>query len=199
MRTLKKVACAAVFSALGAMSPMILAGEAQTPAPSGDSCPACASAAPALAHPSAAFQQIKQLAGTWVGSAAGMGAGPVTFTFHPTANGTAVLETLFAGTDHEMLDLYTPRSDGGLIVTHYCSLGQQPRMQLKPSLDATLHFAFIDGGNIASVSDPHMASVDLTIKGEQLTENWSLEASGKVLKRVTLELHRQTPEASARQ
>lgn len=197
MRSITKLASIAMLS-LGTLAPMSLAAEAQTtPKSSGESCPACAAAAPAV-H-SAAFDAIKNLAGTWTGSASGMGNDAVTVTFHPTANGSAVLETLFAGTTHEMLDVYTPRTDGSLVVTHYCSSGQQPRMELSPSKDGALHFGFIGGGNIASANDPHMGSVDLTINGDKLTENWSLEAGGKVLKRVTIDLHRQAAEASARQ
>ena len=143
------------------------------------------------------------LSGTWVGQASGMGEKPTpaSVTFRPTAGGTAMLETLFPGTEHEMLDLYTPRADGAVLITHYCTSGQQPRMQLAPPApgkDAAMRFEFIDGGNIPSRAAPHMDSVELSLDGDKLTETWTFQKDATTTSRAVLELHRQpSPSASA--
>ena len=67
-----------------------------------------------------------------------------------TAAGSAVHETIFPGTGHEMVSMY--HADGkDLIMTHYCALGNQPRMKLDPksSVDkGEFRFKFAGGSNI---------------------------------------------------
>ena len=47
-----------------------------------------------------------------------------------TAAGSAVVETVFPGTEHEMVTVY--HADGSdLVLTHYCMEGNQPRMRAK--------------------------------------------------------------------
>ena len=79
----------------------------------------------ATAYP-AAFESVKGLAGTWTGASA---MGPCTIAFKVTAGGSAVVETMFPGSEHEMLNVYHP--DGDTVrMTHYCAGGNQPQMQL---------------------------------------------------------------------
>src|SRR5579862_1470550 len=76
------------------------------------------------------FEQFKQLAGDWVGTATGHGPDEkdVHVQFKVTAGGSAVVETEFPGTEHEMVTVIT--EDGGdLSLTHYCMLGNQPHMK----------------------------------------------------------------------
>ncbi|MCK7511304.1 MAG: hypothetical protein MZV70_49445 [Desulfobacterales bacterium] len=65
----------------------------------------------------------------------------VSVTYRITANGSVVLETLFPGTDHEMLTLYHLDNDR-LGLTHYCAMGNQPRMELDPSSPPIAWFLF---------------------------------------------------------
>src|SRR5438552_2636683 len=83
----------------------------------------------------AAFARMKSLAGN----------------FRVIASGSAVLETCFAGTPMEMVTVYYLKDDK-LVQTHYCMLGNQPRMKLnaKKSSADTLVFDFAGGDNMKS-------------------------------------------------
>ncbi len=83
-----------------------------------------------------AFAMLKGLAGEWQGKAMDKEKGPeVSVTYRVTANGSVVLETLFPGSAHEMLTLYH-LDNGKLVLTHYCAMGNQPRMELDPGSSA---------------------------------------------------------------
>jgi hypothetical protein len=80
-----------------------------------------------------------------------------------TAGGSAVVETIFPGQEMEMVSVYTPEGDG-VLLTHYCVLGNQPKMKATPKAgDKELKFEFIGGGNLDVKKDRHMHSAVLTI------------------------------------
>ena len=82
------------------------------------------------ASPAAArFEALKKLAGDWVQVGEdGKPGNVVASRIKVTAGGTAILETVFPGQDHEMVTVYTV--DGSdLVLIHYCVLGNQPRMK----------------------------------------------------------------------
>ena len=86
------------------------------------------------------FAALKKLAGDWV--AVGKDGKPteqVFSSFRVTAAGTALHETVFPGSDHEMITIYHLDGDD-LILTHYCTFGNQPRMRAE-----RLHHAGTDG------------------------------------------------------
>ena len=65
------------------------------------------------------LDRLKALEGTRTGTA-GMGVGepaPLTVNWHVTAAGSAVVETQFAGTPHEMLTVYTAQGPQ-LVLAH---------------------------------------------------------------------------------
>src|SRR6058998_1207043 len=82
-------------------------------------------------HPG--LERLKKLAGTWVAADKdGKPTDQVVSVVRVTAAGSAVHETLFPGQPHEMVSLY--HTDGAdLVMTHYCSLGNQPRMKADPA------------------------------------------------------------------
>jgi hypothetical protein len=101
----------------------------------------------------ARFEKFKSMAGDWTASG---GDGSVAANYKVTAAGSAVVETLFPGTPHEMVTVYTI-DKGDLVLTHYCGAGNQPHMKAIPSGDAqTVSFEFDGGGNIKSPGDGHM-------------------------------------------
>jgi hypothetical protein len=104
-----------------------------------------------------AFAILKGLAGEWQGKAMDKEKGPdISVTYRITANGSVVLETLFPGTEHEMLTLYH-LDNGKLVLTHYCAMGNQPRMELDPGSSADrLVFNFAGGSNLDPVKNMHM-------------------------------------------
>ena len=75
------------------------------------------------------FEALKKLAGDWVEVGKdGKLTDKVVSTLRVTSGGTAVQETIFPGSDHEMVTMY--HLDGAdLVLTHYCMLGNQPRMR----------------------------------------------------------------------
>ena len=82
--------------------------------------------------PSPALDRFKSLAGEWVAAEDGPMSkkGDLVARYAVTAAGSAVVETVFPGTAHEMLTVYT--ADGAdLVLTHYCMEGNQPRMRAK--------------------------------------------------------------------
>jgi hypothetical protein len=137
----------------------------------------------------ATLERIKKLEGTWTMS--GPDGVSMNVTFKPTAGGTAVIETMFAGTPKEMINLYTADGDK-IVLTHYCMLGQQPRMKQAMTDDKTIKFEFQDGGNIKSRDEGHMDAVALTVDGaDKLTQDWTFYADGKAVDHTVLELRRQ--------
>ena len=73
-------------------------------------------------------------------------------------------ETLFPGTPNEMISMYH-LADGQLVMTHYCAMGNQPRMKLdaQASTPDKLVFAFDGGTNFDPAKDGHVHSGSLTL------------------------------------
>ncbi len=117
--------------------------------------------AKAPTHPG--LERLKKLAGTWV--AAGKDGKPtdqVVSVIKVTAAGSAVHETLFPGQPHEMVSVYY-RDGSDLVMTHYCALGNQPRMKADPKSPANqLHFQFAGGTNLDPAKDKHMHEGTIT-------------------------------------
>jgi hypothetical protein len=125
----------------------------------------------AATHP--ALERLKKLAGTWV--AAGEDGKPtdqVVSVIKVTAAGTAVHETLFPGQPHEMVSVYY-RDGADLVMTHFCALGNQPRMKADPNSAANqIRFQFAGGSNLDPAKDKHMHEGTITIVDDDHIE-WS--------------------------
>ncbi len=137
--------------------------------------------APRPADPKAAFARLKDLAGEWKGNV-GQPDGPATrVIYRVTANGHTVMETLFPGTDHEMISMY--HLDGGeLVLTHYCAAGNQPRMRLSraQSTAAELVFEFTGGTNLDPAKDGHIHSGRIRLPAPDRVEaEWVFYAGGQ--------------------
>lgn len=78
---------------------------------------------------SAAFEKLKSLAGTWEARALTPAGDKTTVVYRVTGAGSVVMETMFAGSAHEMINMYTLDGDT-LVATHYCSAGNQPVLKL---------------------------------------------------------------------
>lgn len=128
----------------------------------------------------AEFDKLKGLIGKWKGTADMHGkSSEVTNTFELTSGGTAILEKVCAGSDHEMVSMYC--SEGGkLIMTHYCSVGNQPKMRLMKSTDDSLVFSMKGTSGIGSAKETHMHAMTITWKDkDHITEDWSMYMDGK--------------------
>src|SRR5690349_7274652 len=117
---------------------------------------------PAPTNPN--FEKMKTLAGTWLGTSEdGKATDQVMSIIRVTAGGSAIHETLFPGQPQEMVSVYTV--DGpDLVMTHYCVLGNQPRLKADPKSPANqVRFEFAGGSNLDPKKDKHMHAATLTI------------------------------------
>ena len=139
-----------------------------------------------------ALDRLEKLEGEWVGKA-GPGEQKVdaTVTYHVTANGSAVMETLFPGTPHEMVTMYTV-DKGGLVMTHYCAAGNQPHMRAHKGAAADeLVFEFAGGANINPARDQFMHNASFKfVDADHLRSEWADWKDGKQAQVMVFELER---------
>ncbi len=190
LRTIAYVAAVGVgFGAAWAQQPA--AGgkhDHQQPAAKHDQANGATAASPAAA----AFEKLKALAGEWKGKGKhGEEAMDVTVRYALTAGGSAVVETEFPGTEHEMTTVYTMDGDA-IALTHYCMLGNQPRMLAKPAADAkTLKFECVSVGNSASADAPAMRSLVLNFDGaDRVRQEWGMHEKGACISTAVFDLER---------
>src|SRR5690242_8547659 len=123
------------------------------------------------AAPHPGLERLKKLAGTWV--VAGEDGKPtdqVVSIIKVTAGGSAVHETLFPGQPQEMVSIYTAVGPD-LVMTHYCVLGNQPRMKADPNSPPNqIVFRFAGGSNFNPEKDKHMHEATLTLVGDDRIE-----------------------------
>jgi hypothetical protein len=138
------------------------------------------------------FAALKKLAGDWV--EAGKDGKPtekIVTSFRVTAAGTALHETVFPGTDHEMITMY--HLDGpDLILTHYCTFGNQPRLRAEPDSDGIrIAFKFVSATNMKSTDEQHMDHATLTlVDADHFKAEWVALENGKTCHQETIELVR---------
>jgi hypothetical protein len=126
----------------------------------------------------AGFEKLKSLAGEWEGKTTD--GKPVKATYKVTSGGSALSETLQAGTEPEMLTVY--HMDGGqLMMTHYCSLANQPRMRAAASSGdpKSLDFQYVSATNLAKADAPHMHHLVVAFDdANHITQKWMLKGMG---------------------
>lgn len=142
----------------------------------------------------AAFEKLKTLAGEWEGKVDDRETGrPVKVVYKQTSNGSIVTETLFAGTDHEMLTVYYLDHEQ-LVLVHYCAMGNQPRMALsKNSTADRLVFDFAGGSNLDPSKDTHMHTAGIRFESkDSVRGDWESYKDGKSAGTHTFFLKRKT-------
>jgi hypothetical protein len=133
--------------------------------------------------PAEAFGRLKALAGDWQGTILATNGPATAVNYRLTAGGRTVMETLFGGTGHEMVSMY--HLDGAdLVLTHYCAMGNQPRMRYAPGRSAPdrLMFEFAGGTNLPPAEDVHMHEGWIRWAATNRIEAaWTLHGEGKPL------------------
>ncbi|HTQ98321.1 MAG TPA: hypothetical protein VMH89_16025 [Candidatus Acidoferrum sp.] len=128
-----------------------------------------------------AFDQLKSLAGEWQGKdSTGV---PIKVIYTVVSNGSAVMERLEPANEHEMITMYSLDGDR-ILVTHYCSAGNQPTMETGPATAASgkYDFAFVRVTGTKTPEEGHMASLSLNIPDkDHLTQVWTFDDHGKSL------------------
>lgn len=147
-----------------------------------------------------AFERLKALAGTWEGSASGEGdeaaaeadaTGKVVHEFEVTASGHVLMERMGPNTDYEMVNMY--HLDGSdLVLTHYCSSGNQPRMKFNAATSAPNRLVFdFDGGTNLETTPSHIHSAEIRLDGkDRLDSAWMAHEDNEEAGTMTFHLKR---------
>ena len=155
------VAALSVFSLLTAAS---IAGESMPGAKTG---------------PNAGFEKLKPLVGNWQGKA--NDGKPVKISYALVSGDSALLETIQAESGPGMVTVYHPDGDR-LMMTHYCSLNNQPRMRADtgPAENGKLVFNFVDATNMPSPGAMHMHKLVVTFEDkDHFVQEWTWKGGEK--------------------
>jgi hypothetical protein len=136
------------------------------------------------------YSQLKVLAGSWTGT--NSAGGPLSVSFRETSAGSALLNEVHVGNSdaEDMISMF--HLDGSrLMLTHYCTAGNQPRMVGHASRDGrTITFDFLDATNLPNWDDGHMWRVVFSLlDANHHTETWIYLDHGKNTTEV-YDLHR---------
>jgi hypothetical protein len=141
----------------------------------------------------AQFERIKALEGTWMvkGGPGEHAAHSGTVTYKVTAGGSAVCETNFGGSDHEMVTMYYMQGDT-LAMTHYCVLQNRPHMLAKKGSDPNkIAFACVEGEDPKLDASVHMHAATFTfVDADHLKAEWTMYKNGKADSTHSFELVR---------
>ena len=119
------------------------------------------------------FDRLKILVGDW--EATGEDGKPFTSNIRLVSNNTALQETFQTPHDDQMITMYS--SNGSRVaLTHYCSMGNQPRMESPVVNGATdeFVFSFTGGSNLPTPDSAHMHRLVLQIDdADHFSETWT--------------------------
>ena len=137
---------------------------------------ALAAAGLAAEPANAGWDKVKSLVGDWDGDADGKS---TRISYKAVSNGTAIMETIEGPEAAQMVTLYHP--DGAtLFMTHYCSMGNQPRLRSKGLEKGKLAFAYVDATNIASPEQMRMSHLVMSFPdADHLVEEWTAKEGAK--------------------
>ena len=127
------------------------------------------------------FDQLKSLNGSWEGKNS-IG-NPVQVSYRMTAGGSALMSEI-VGHGETMISMINFDGPNRLLLTHYCTVGNQPRMQASASPDGkTITFNFLDATNLDNPQSGHMDHVVIALLGpDHHTEEWNFIDHGKEIK-----------------
>jgi len=125
------------------------------------------------------WKQLLALAGEWEGTEAGR---TTTITYTVISGGTALMESMkMPAPQPDMVTVYH-RDGDALVATHYCSIGNQPRMRAPgASPDGkSIRFRFADITNLAKPGDGHIQHLTVNfVDGNHFTQEWTSVSNGK--------------------
>ena len=140
-----------------------------------------AGAALAGPAPNPGFDRLKSLVGQWEMKAPD--GKRATVSYEVVSAGSALLERI-GGEHHadmDMITVYHPDGDR-LVMTHYCSAQNQPRMQAAPGAAGAneIRFNFLDVTNLASPDAGHMRGLVVRlVDADHFDQEWTFRAKGK--------------------
>lgn len=181
------------FAAVVASVSMVVggcSGSGQHAAAAGAGKPANESMHDPAAHAQGPMMKFaSRLVGDWQ-SAGPDGAQRLALHTHRTAAGTAVCETMFPGSPHEMVNMY--HLDGEtLVMTHYCAAGNQPRLEATHTDGNSVELKMRDVTNRLSPDESYMGYLKITfVDDDHLVEEWKNYSGSKELGTVKFEYTR---------
>ena len=137
------------------------------------------------------FEKFKALAGDWVTTAKGDAPPGAKVNYRVSSAGSAVVETIFAGTPMEMTTVYF-LDHGHLRLTHYCALKNQPSMAALPETSPNaVEFDLVSLGNGDAATDQHMHHAVFEFDAsDHLVSRWTHWAGGKAGEVIAMDLVR---------
>jgi hypothetical protein len=127
-----------------------------------------------------AFAHLKALAGSWEAATTDEQNRPVKapVTYEVVSGGTTVLERIVEGKS-DMVTAFHVDGDK-LILTHYCSAGNQPRMVARSIDGRTVQFDFVDATNLPSPAAGHIHSASFRFDdANHVVSEWTYFENGK--------------------
>ena len=127
------------------------------------------------------FAKLKKLAGDWTHKEDKSGTEKVVVRYRVISGGSAVEEDLMPGSPAGMTSIYH-LDNGSLVMTHYCSIGNQPHLKAtKDSTASKMEFEYVGGGgNMKSENDMHIHHLLVTfLSDDHFTQEWSANKDGK--------------------
>ncbi len=130
------------------------------------------------------FEKLKTLVGTWQAKSK---EGITEVSYKIISAGSGVMETMSHSKDEAAMVTIYHRDGDNLMLTHYCSAGNQPRMRAEPITGdpKMLTFSFLDVTNLGSpdeghMRDGHMHKLVVTFQDkDHFTEEWTWREKGK--------------------
>jgi len=132
---------------------------------------------PASGNPS--FEQLKSLVGNWQGK--DQHGNVVHLTFELVSGGSVLMERHDSGNGAQMISMYSAEGNR-LVLTHYCSAGNQPTLETEvlPGASKHMDFSFVRATGLKTPEDGHMVGLSITLEDkDHLTQIWSYSDHGK--------------------
>lgn len=136
--------------------------------------------------PAQAFDLLLSFEGDWIDVDGSLGMqDQVAVSYRVTANRSTVIESIFVGQPYEMVTVFH-RDQDHIALTHYCSLGNQPRMHSVALAPNQVEFSFSGGSGFDPAQDRYMHSRIMgTASADELYGEWQEHVNGA----ATQELH----------
>ena len=133
----------------------------------------------AQGSPEEAFVKLKSLVGEWTGE------GPngllLDVTYELVSGGQAVVETRVPKGEPSMVSIFHLDNDA-LMMTHYCSVGNQPRMRANIVSEGAIEFSMIDVTGLSSDNEGHMHGLRIDFDdASHLRQLWTWQEDRKNL------------------
>lgn len=136
----------------------------------------------------AMFSAVSSLEGRWEGVVPD---GEPSYTvFEVTSGGSAIREFMAIDKPYEMTNMYTLDGDD-LVLTHYCAIGNQPRMRAGGIKDGRIVFQFESVGDLKTDDQMYMGEMTLVIHdADHIEQQWRSFIAGEVTEEMAIEMKR---------